>query len=64
LSLDGGLAHNIQARAEELARDQDHQEGYDLALARAVAGPAVTDEHILPFYKIGGWMIAQKERMA
>lgn len=50
----------IKARAEELAHDPDHREQYDLALARAVAELPVVVELVLPFCKVGAWMIAQK----
>jgi 16S rRNA (guanine527-N7)-methyltransferase len=50
----------IHARAEELAHDPAHREGYDLALARAVAELPVVVEYALPFCKVGGWVVAQK----
>jgi 16S rRNA (guanine527-N7)-methyltransferase len=50
----------IHARAEELAHDPAHREGYDLALARAVADLPVVAEYTLPFCKVGGWLVAQK----
>lgn len=50
----------IHARAEELAHDPAHREGYDLILARAVAAMRVVAEYALPFCKIGGWLVAQK----
>jgi len=50
----------VHARAEELAHDPAHREGYDLALARAVADLPVVAEYTLPFCKVGGWLVAQK----
>ena len=50
----------IKARAEELAHDPAHREQYNLVLARAVAELPVVVEYMLPFCKIGGWMVAQK----
>lgn len=50
----------IHARAEELAHDAAHREGYDLALARAVAELPVLAEYALPFCRVGGWLVAQK----
>ncbi len=50
----------IHARAEDLGHDPAHREGYDLALARAVAELPVVVEYTLPFCKVGGWVIAQK----
>jgi len=50
----------IKGRAEELGRDEAHREGYDLALARAVAELPVLVEYALPFCKLGGLFVAQK----
>jgi 16S rRNA (guanine527-N7)-methyltransferase len=50
----------IKARAEELGHDPGHREAYDLALARAVAELPVAVEYLLPFCKVGGWVLAQK----
>jgi 16S rRNA (guanine527-N7)-methyltransferase len=50
----------IHARAEELAHDPAHREGYDLALARAVAELPVVAEYTLPFCKVGGWVVTQR----
>ena len=50
----------IKGRAEELGRDVVHREGYDLALARAVAELPVLVEYALPFCKLGGLFVAQK----
>lgn len=50
----------LHARAEDLAHDPAHREGYDLALARAVAELPVVAEYTLPFCKVGGWLVAQK----
>jgi 16S rRNA (guanine527-N7)-methyltransferase len=50
----------IKGRAEELGRDAVHREGYDLALARAVAELPVLVEYALPFCKPGGLFVAQK----
>jgi len=50
----------IKGRAEELGRDTTHREGYNLALARAVAELPVLVEYALPFCKLGGLFVAQK----
>jgi 16S rRNA (guanine527-N7)-methyltransferase len=50
----------IKARAEELAHEPAHREGYDLVLARAVAELPVLAEYTLPFCRLGGMAIAQK----
>jgi 16S rRNA (guanine527-N7)-methyltransferase len=50
----------IKGRAEELGRHAAHREGYDLALARAVAELPVLVEYALPFCRLGGLFAAQK----
>ena len=49
-----------KARAEEAGQDPAHRAGYDLALARALAGMATLAELTLPLVQIGGSIIAQK----
>ncbi len=49
--------NNAQAttsRAEEIGRDSQHRETYDIALIRAVAKAAVCAEYALPLLKPGG----------
>jgi 16S rRNA (guanine527-N7)-methyltransferase len=50
----------VKGRAEDLAREDGHREQYDLVLARAVAELSVLAEYMLPFCRVGGWMVAQK----
>ncbi|MCD6289314.1 MAG: 16S rRNA (guanine(527)-N(7))-methyltransferase RsmG [Anaerolineae bacterium] len=50
----------IHGRAEELAHQPDHREGYDLVLARAVAPTGPLLELTLPFLHPDGWLLAQK----
>jgi 16S rRNA (guanine527-N7)-methyltransferase len=50
----------VRGRAEELGQKQGYREGYDLALARAVATLPVLLEYALPLCRIGGIVIAQK----
>ncbi len=50
----------IHGRAEELGRDPDHREKYDVAIARAVTALPVLAEYCLPFVQLGGLFIAMK----
>ncbi len=52
----------VNARAEEVGRDPDHREYYDVAIARAVADLPVLTEYLLPLVKVGGVAIAQKSK--
>jgi 16S rRNA (guanine527-N7)-methyltransferase len=49
-------------RAEDLGKDKDHREKYDLCLSRAVAKLSVLSEYCLPFVKINGYFAAYKSR--
>ena len=50
----------VHLRAEDAARRPDMREGYDLAVARAVAPVGVLAELLLPFVAVGGHMLAMK----
>lgn len=50
----------ITGRAETVAHEPTHREGYDLVLARAVAPLAVLVELALPFLKLGGFLATPK----
>lgn len=50
----------LHARAEELARNKEHREKYDLCVSRAVANMAVLAEYCLPFIRVGGYLLAYK----
>lgn len=62
LCLEAGIANvqTVHARAEELARNKQHREKYDLCVSRAVANMAVLAEYCLPFIRIGGCLMAYK----
>lgn len=50
----------VHARAEELGRELDHREAYDIAVARAVGPLAELAELMLPLTKIGGRAVSLK----
>lgn len=50
----------VHARAEELARNKNHREGYDLCVSRAVANLSTLSEYCLPFIKKGGYFLSYK----
>ena len=50
----------IHGRAEDLARDINHRQVYDLSVSRAVANLSTLTEYCLPFVKIGGQFISYK----
>lgn len=61
-AVDLGLA-NVSvatARAEDVGRDPEHRESYDVAVARAVARTSVLAEYLLPLVRIGGFVVAMK----
>ena len=50
----------IHGRAEDLARENNFRESFDLVTARAVARLNIISEYCLPFVKIGGTFAALK----
>lgn len=58
--IDLANVQTIHARAEELARNKQHREAYDLCVSRAVANLAVLAEYCLPFIRPGGALLAYK----
>ncbi|WP_196603151.1 16S rRNA (guanine(527)-N(7))-methyltransferase RsmG [Pectinatus frisingensis] len=52
----------IHGRAEELGKQKNYREKYDVVFSRAVARMPVLCEYALPFVKIQGYFIALKGR--
>lgn len=50
----------IHVRAEEIARDPNYRESYDIAVSRAVANLSTLTEYAMAFVKVGGYFISQK----
>ena len=50
----------LHGRAEDLARDAEHREKYQLCFSRAVAHLSVVSEYCLPFVEEGGLFLAMK----
>jgi len=53
-------AEAIHMRAEDAAKNPALRESFDIATARAVASLNLLSEYLLPFVKVGGWMMALK----
>lgn len=50
----------VHSRAEDLGKNKQYREGFDICASRAVANLAVLSEYTLPFVKIDGYLIALK----
>jgi 16S rRNA (guanine527-N7)-methyltransferase len=50
----------IHGRSEELGKNEDHRECYDLCVSRAVANLSVLSEYCIPFVKNGGSFVSYK----
>lgn len=62
VALDSGIANitTVHGRAEDLGRNPDYRETFDVCVSRAVASLPVLLEYCLPFVKAGGVFIAYK----
>lgn len=54
----------VHARAEELARQKEYRERFDLVCSRAVANLSVLSEYCIPFVRINGSFAAYKTEKA
>lgn len=52
--------HLVHGRAEDLGKDPQYREKFDLVLSRAVAALPVLSEYCLPLVKVGGQFAAAK----
>ena len=50
----------IHGRAEEMARNKEYREKFDLCVSRAVANLSTLSEYCLPFIKVNGKFISYK----
>lgn len=50
----------IHGRAEDIAKNKDYREKFDLCVSRAVANMSSLSEYCLPFVKVGGRFIPYK----
>lgn len=50
----------VHGRAEDLAKNSQYRESYDLCVSRAVANLSTLSEYCLPFVKIGGQFVSYK----
>ena len=50
----------VHSRAEDLGRDKDYREKYDLSVSRAVANLSTLSEYCMPCVKPGGFFIYYK----
>ena len=53
-------AEAVHSRAEDAAKKPELREQFDVATARAVAATNLLAEYLLPFVKVGGYMMALK----
>ncbi len=53
----------LSARAEEVGRDLEHREVFEIATARALAALPIVAEYCAPLVKVGGAILAMKGRL-
>lgn len=54
----------IHSRAEDLGKDNNYREKYDICISRAVANLSILLEYCIPFVKINGKFISYKSVLA
>lgn len=50
----------LHSRAEDLARNKEYREKFDIATSRAVSNMSTLVEYLIPFVKINGYIICMK----
>ena len=62
VAIESGITNitTVHGRAEDLGRNPDYRETFDVCVSRAVASLPVLLEYCLPFVKVGGTFIAYK----
>lgn len=58
LALDGVIV--VHGRAEEIGRNAQYRESFDISLSRAVAPLNILAEYCLPLVRVGGFFLAMK----
>lgn len=56
--------HAVHGRAEELAKNRNYRERFDLCVSRAVANLSTLSEYCLPFVKPDGYFVSYKSGTA
>lgn len=56
--------YTVHGRAEDIAKEKDHREKYDLCVSRAVANLSTLSELCIPFVKVGGSFVSYKSEKA
>ena len=53
-------AEAICARAEDILKEEDFRESFDICVSRAVANLSTLSEYCIPFVRVGGWFVSYK----